>query len=100
LKKFHLINEQLVKGFWLYEILTFKKEVDRDSSYQDLSQELALHFGPWLIKRKHPLLKAELEQQHQRLSSLHKTSKVKRDLRLVEQTLELFNISHLSRDSQ
>jgi tRNA (adenine22-N1)-methyltransferase len=91
LGKFHLVNEQMVKGFWNYEVLTFKKNTSQDPAYDSLSLEPALRFGPHLLKQKHPLLKKELEKQYKRLSRFQQTTKVLDDLSIVKKSLEVFD---------
>ncbi len=80
-----LLNEQMVEGFWRYTILSFG--VGGRTAYQDLSIEVALRFGPLLLKQKHPLLKAELHNQRQYLKRLAQVAKVRLELAYVEQAL-------------
>jgi tRNA (adenine22-N1)-methyltransferase len=90
LGNFHLVNEQRVKGFWNYEVLTLEQRTSKDPSYLDLPLDTALRFGPILIKQKHPLLKEDLDNQFHRLSHLKATAKVLHDLSLVQEALEFF----------
>jgi tRNA (adenine22-N1)-methyltransferase len=60
---FHLVREQMAPGRWVYEILTFHKNTSDDPAYQNVPTELALHFGPLLLKQAHPLLRAELRRR-------------------------------------
>lgn len=57
---FHLLREQLAEGHWLYEILTFQKAPGPDPAYFDVPLDLALHFGPHLLKERHPLRERDL----------------------------------------
>lgn len=60
---YHLIREQLAEGHWLYEVLTFQRRSGPDPSYFGVPWELAVHFGPLLLRAKHPLLERELERR-------------------------------------
>ena len=60
---FHLLKEQMAQGHWVYEILTFQRVPGEDPAYQQVPTELALHFGPRLLKQKHPLLLSELQRK-------------------------------------
>jgi tRNA (adenine22-N1)-methyltransferase len=91
LGKYHLVNEQMVKGFWNYEILKLTKNPTPDPCYKALGLEVALRFGPILLEQKHPLLQQELEKQCNRLSKLKQTSKVLSDLSIVKNALEVFH---------
>jgi tRNA (adenine22-N1)-methyltransferase len=51
--------------------------------------ETALRFGPILLRQKHPLLKAELYQQRQRLRRLKPVARVRLELDYLEQALAL-----------
>ncbi len=95
LEKYHLTNEQMVKGFWNYTILTFEKKTSDDPAYRGIPLEAALRFGPLLLKQKHSLLNKELEQQLARLSKLQKTVKVIHDIALVQKALEYFRIKQV-----
>ena len=95
LGKYHLVVEQMINGFWNYEIMTLEQNTAQDPSYLELPLETALRFGPLLIKQKHPLLKEELEKQLKRLSNLHPTAKVIQDLSLVNETLEFFRMKQV-----
>jgi tRNA (adenine22-N1)-methyltransferase len=76
LQEFHITHEQLVQGFWCYEILTLRKSSTADPSYEFVPIDIALRFGPLLIKQKHPLLNAHLKRQLDRLKRLPQTAKV------------------------
>ena len=95
LGKYHLVVEQMINGFWNYEIMTLEQNTAQDPSYLELPLETALRFGPLLIKQKHPLLKEELEKQLKRLSNLHPTAKVIQDLSLINKTLEFFRMKQV-----
>ncbi|MCA9835911.1 MAG: SAM-dependent methyltransferase [Trueperaceae bacterium] len=58
---YKLTNETMVSGFWPYIILRF--EPGQEAAYEGLEPDLALHFGPLLLKQKNELLRAELEKQ-------------------------------------
>jgi tRNA (adenine22-N1)-methyltransferase len=67
---FHLKAETMVQGYWRYTVLHFEKSQYPDPCYQDVSLEVALIYGPHLLKAKHPLLKEELEYHLPYLKSL------------------------------
>ncbi len=48
---YHLIDECCVQGKWWYDILTFARGVGEDPIYQQGSEKVSLHLGPWLVKR-------------------------------------------------
>jgi tRNA (adenine22-N1)-methyltransferase len=87
LGKFHILNEQMVKGFSHYEILTLQKSAEVDPSYLQIASNIALRFGPLLLKSADPILLDYLTQQFQRLSGLPKTPRVVNDLDVVQQAL-------------
>lgn len=80
-----LLNEQMVEGFWRYTILSFG--VGDSATYGDLPIEIALRFGPILLKQKHPLLKADLHNQWQNLKRLEQVEGVRLELAYIEQAL-------------
>lgn len=82
-----LVREQMVEGFWRYPVLTFERGVC--TAYAGLPLELALRFGPWLLRQGHPLLKTELLAQRKRLRSLPPVEWVRLELRWVEEALAL-----------
>jgi tRNA (adenine22-N1)-methyltransferase len=86
---FHLQAEAMAKGFWRYSILHFEKCTGDDPAYTDVSLDVALMYGPHLLKSKHPLLKEELESQRPYLQRLGKHGA--KQLELLEQALALFN---------
>jgi len=58
---FGLVNEQMVEGFWRYTVLTLEK--GPSPVYEGLPLALALRYGPILLRQKHPLLRAALEER-------------------------------------
>ncbi len=80
-----LRNEQMVEGFWRYSILTLERGAC--AAYSGLPLELALRFGPLLLKSKHPLLGAELLARRQQLARLPQVEPVRLELAYVEQAL-------------
>lgn len=60
---FHLAREQMAQGHWVYEILTLHRKSGQDPSYRDVPEELAQHYGPLLLKERHPLLISDLERR-------------------------------------
>lgn len=84
---YHLVREQMASGRWAYQILTFQAKEGLDPAYQDIPQDLALHFGPLLLKQRHPLLKVELERRR----GLHKEHPRNEDLRRVKEALSLMD---------
>lgn len=87
---FHLVNEQMVEGFWRYSILSLERRSGSDPAYADIPPGVALRFGPLLIRQKHPLLEVELRNQQQYLQGLLETGEIKKlrlELDLVEAAL-------------
>ena len=82
-----LVNEQMVEGFWRYSILTLKRGAC--TAYSGLPLELALRYGPLLLKSKHPLLSAELLARRKQLARLPQVEPVRLELEHVEQALAL-----------
>ncbi|MDT7920679.1 MAG: class I SAM-dependent methyltransferase [Meiothermus sp.] len=82
-----LVNEQMVEGFWRHSILTLKRGAC--TAYSGLPLELALRFGPLLLKSKHPLLSAELLARRQQLARLPQVEPVRLELEHIEQALAL-----------
>ena len=60
---FHLVKEQMAQGHWVYEILTFHRAKGEDPAYDGISEELALFYGPRLLKARHPLLISDLKRR-------------------------------------
>ncbi len=67
---YHLSAEELVKGFWFYPVLRLEQRLGPDPTYQDLSPETALRYGPLLLKRRDALLKQQVLADIQRLSPI------------------------------
>lgn len=82
-----LVREQMVQGFRRYTVLTLEPGVC--TAYAGLPLELALRFGPWLLRQKHPLLRAELLAQRKRLGRLPLVERVWLEQRWVEEALAL-----------
>lgn len=80
---FHLQNETMVQGFWRYTILSFKQAEGDDTAYCGVPDDLALRYGPLLLKEQHPLLIKELEHQQLCLSKLPSHPQVTQKLELV-----------------
>jgi tRNA (adenine22-N1)-methyltransferase len=87
---FHLKAETMVQGYWRYTILHFEKCLRLpDTSYNDLPLDVALTYGPHLLKSNHSLLFEELEYQRPYLQKLGKHGA--NQLEIVEQALALMN---------
>lgn len=84
---FHLQAEAMAKGFWRYSILQFEKRTGDDPAYTDVGLDVALMYGPLLLKSKHPLLKEELESQRPYLQRLGKHGA--KHLEILEQALAI-----------
>ncbi|GIW25683.1 class I SAM-dependent methyltransferase [Meiothermus sp.] len=82
-----LVNEQMVEGFWRYTILTLQRGAC--TAYAGLPQGPALRYGPLLIKARHPLLKAHLQERQRYLQKLGQVERVRAELELLEQALAL-----------
>ncbi len=86
---FALQNEQMVEGFWRYSILTLQRGTC--TAYAGLPLEPALRYGPLLLKARHPLLKAHLQERQRYLQKLAPVEKVRAELKVLGQALELFS---------
>lgn len=75
---FHLVREQLAEGHWLYEILTFQKTSGPDPAYSDVPLDLAVHFGPHLLKERHPLREQDLRQRERYLAGQPRREDIQR----------------------
>lgn len=90
---FHLLNEQMVEGFWRYSILSYGIRSGLDPAYTDIPVEVALRFGPLLIRQRHPLLEVELLNQQQYLQGLLESGEVPKlrlELDLVQSALRFW----------
>ena len=87
---YHLANEQMVAGFWRYTVLAFSRKPGWDKAYDGVPRDLALRYGPLLLKRKHPLLLEELQHQRHCLSNIASdgAAEPRSALATVEQALE------------
>ncbi len=83
---FYLKGEVMVQGFWRYSVLHFERSQGADPSYDNLPLEIALTYGPHLLREKHPLLIKELEYQRPYLQSLGKHAA--KQLETLEQALD------------
>lgn len=83
-----LVNEQMVQGFWRYNILTLVQGAC--TAYVGVPLEPALRFGPLLLKARHPLLWAELQARQQHLAGLPPLEGVRQEQAYLKQALALF----------
>ena len=84
---FHLKREQLAQGHWLYEILTFEKAEGKvDPAYVDVPEDIALHFGPLLLKARSPILLASLQERR----TQHREHPKNLELRRIKKALDFF----------
>lgn len=83
-----LVNEQMVQGFWRYSILTLVR--GPCTAYRGLPLEAALRYGPLLLKARHSLLWAELQEKQQHLASLPPVKQVQQERAFIEQALALW----------
>lgn len=60
---FRLANERIVTGLKTFIVLSFVQEPGTDLAYKGLAKDLALVFGPLLLKRKDAGLANELAKQ-------------------------------------
>lgn len=84
---YHLIREQMVKGHYDYVILSLRRDGGEDPAYEGVPVELGLHFGPRLLKDKHPLLLKELSRRRsyfERLVPTLELERVKRALKFID----------------
>lgn len=57
---YHLDEERIAPGFWNFVVLSLRRNGGPDPAYDDLPRELAVEFGPHLIRGRHPLLCQEI----------------------------------------
>lgn len=88
---FHVKQEALTLGFWHYPVLHFQRAEGKDPAYQDLDPQVALRFGPHLLKKKDPLLLQHVLEQKKRLQKLNFTGnpRVQQDLDIVGLALQM-----------
>ena len=88
---FHVKQESLTLGFWHYPVLHFQRATGKDPAYQALDLQVALRFGPHLLKRKDPLLLNHVLEQEKRLQKLGSTGnpRILQDLSCVKSALEI-----------
>jgi tRNA (adenine22-N1)-methyltransferase len=84
---FHVVKEQMAKGHWTYEILTFHRNQGVDKAYENVPHELALHFGPLLLSQQHPLLLEELNRRRE----YHHEHPQNEELRRIKEALDLLH---------
>lgn len=91
---YHLAGEALAPGFWTYAVLSLRRADGEDPAYDGLPPDLALAWGPQLLKRADALLVGQLRAQHARLKAvgMHGRAEPARDLHLVEGALEWLNL--------
>ncbi len=92
---YHLIKEQLVQGYWLYRILTFRRCQGADPAYRNLPLDLALRFGPQTLKAGQPALKASLVARWKHFSKLPGSE----EKRLLKKALDYLQVSKTDTDS-
>lgn len=62
-KGYHLVEERMAPGFWNFTVLALERGEGPDPAYQGIERELAIEFGPHLLKRRHPLLLEDLRER-------------------------------------
>lgn len=62
---YHLEDEVMVPGFWNFVVLSLVKGEGADPAYDGVPRELAVEFGPRLLRQRHPLLRREIEDREQ-----------------------------------
>ena len=92
---YHLMDEALVPGFWTYAVLHLEQgggEACVDAAYQGLERDVALRWGPHLLRRRDPLLREQLGAQEARLRrvAVHGRADVQRELDLIERAARHF----------
>jgi tRNA (adenine22-N1)-methyltransferase len=60
---YHLREERMVAGHWNFVILSLLKASGPDPAYKGLPLELAVEFGPHLLRQRHPLLCQEVVER-------------------------------------
>jgi len=83
---YHLTGEALVPGHWAYTIVRLECRSGGDSVYEGLPRDLAVRWGPLLLKERASLLPQQLRFHEARLGKAapHGREEVLRDLKLVE----------------
>jgi len=87
---FHLKHEDIVQGFWRYNVLAFVKAEGNDAAYHGVPKTAALRYGPLLLKAQHPLLLAELQHQRHCLSKLPAHPQIEQKLELIDMARAYF----------
>ncbi len=62
---YHLESELMAAGFWNFVVLSLVKGEGPDPAYDGIPRELAIEFGPRLLRDRHPLLKREVDEREQ-----------------------------------
>ena len=60
---YHLVDEQMATGFWNFTVLALERREEKDPAYLGLDRDLALEFGPHLLKRRDPVLRRDVEER-------------------------------------
>lgn len=86
---YHLEAELLAEGFWRYPVLSFARGKGEDPAYDGLPPDLAVKWGPHLLRRRDPDLRAVLSSEWRRLAPARRFARpeVLSDLDLVERAL-------------
>ncbi len=88
---FHLKDEKMAPGFWLYEILHFQKDEGPDPAYTGLPRQIALRYGPHLLRRRDGYLRQRLEQDRDFFRKLSDKPGVDQRYRLIVEALKLLD---------
>ncbi len=86
-----LKNETMVTGFWPYTILSLEKSKLADPSYDGLEPELALKFGPLLLKTGDPILYETLNKQAKHYGKKLAKPWAQKRLELIQKALRYYD---------
>ncbi|PYE52791.1 tRNA (adenine(22)-N(1))-methyltransferase TrmK [Deinococcus yavapaiensis] len=86
---YHVADEALAEGFWRYPIVSLTRGGGEDPAYDGLPLDLAVKWGPHLLRKRDPALRAVLLSDLRRLEPARRFARpeVLRDLDLVERAL-------------
>lgn len=62
-KGYHLESEVMAPGFWNFTIVSLVRAQGPDPAYEGIERDLALEFGPHLLRQRHPLLVEDVAER-------------------------------------
>lgn len=86
---FHITQEVMVRGFWWYVVLALERRAGLDPAYEGVPMDVAVQFGPLLLKEGRPELITELRAQERYAARLvaQNASAMHRQLFLIRRAL-------------